>query len=631
MLLAGGVSVAATPASAYAAMLVFHLTLDSCVVEAALAPGHLGPCRLGLVSPRGFSYAHRAVAVVCVWGSPNKAIKLSYPPNACDQSRSTRAPIAARYSSLDPGVIDSYQAVEDFGRTSLCTWNLDHSRFYRPRSMQHFGVPRTLPIAQRIVQPWADLWLSQDLATVPDLHPATVHALKVTPLIKDVPGCVPITLHIFTDGSFFPAVPASDDSDGVESKSAWALLVLAEKSVGDYALVGVASDAISVLPCHADVPSRDVGFTYHSALHSEYMADILAVLFALQHPDTSVSFQVHGDCVGPLMCAKGVQTWSTEPIPHMISSIVMFAQHRIGIEFRHVKGHDWNPWSEAVDALAKFSATTGQPIGRVPQDPVHHDLRVQHNLHWLWTASISGRDRHAWPVLSIDGWCITDYPPAADHVVHPLVPPVQEDKTRVGHVRLKIGSVNVLTLADGPRNQRSLFVTGRLEFLCHQASMLKYCVLGVQESTAKPGSYISGHFVRLVGGGCPSRKRRVEFWLSVDQPYFIDRKHKQCFRKEEATVIADDVGFIIVRIAAAYCSCDFVVGHAPHSSRPASERKLFWSKLSAAVAGRKCSEAFHLFWLLDANADVGSISLLIPLVIVLLGKRMTMVSIFTKP
>ena len=92
------------------------------------APRPLSP-RVG-VSKRLLLCASCGGRCVC-GGSPNKAIKLSYPPNACDQSCSTRAPIAARYSSLDPGVIDSYQAVEDFGRTSLCTWNLDHSRCFR--------------------------------------------------------------------------------------------------------------------------------------------------------------------------------------------------------------------------------------------------------------------------------------------------------------------------------------------------------------------------------------------------------------------------------------------------------------------------------------------------------------------
>ena len=355
-------------------MVVFHPTLDSCVVEPALGPGRLDPCHLVLVSPRGFSYAHRVGADVCVGAPPTKPSSFRIPPMLV----TSRVVLVRRLlPDIHPWILVSSIRIKQsktLGERLCVHGTLITRGFFRPRSMQHFHVPCTLPIALRIVQPWVDLWLSQDLATVPDLHPATVHALKVTPLIRDVPGFVPITLHIFTDGSFVPAVPASDDSDGVESKSAWALLVLAEHSAGDYALVGVASDAISVLPCHADVPSRDVGFTYHSALHSEYMADILAVLFALQHPDTSVSFQVHGDCVGPLMCAKGLQTWSTEPIPHMISSIAMIAQHRIGFEFRHVKGHDWNPWNEAVDALAKFSATSGQPIGRVPQDPVHHDF-----------------------------------------------------------------------------------------------------------------------------------------------------------------------------------------------------------------------------------------------------------------
>ena len=86
-----------------------------------------------------------------------------------------------------------------------------------------------------------------------------------------------------------------------------------------------------------------------------------------------------------------------------------------------------------------------------------------------------------------------------------------------------------------------------------------------------------------------------------------DGQFQQRSCKEDATVVAQGIGFIVVRVASKFCFCDFVVGHAPHSARPPEERNAFWSSLSDALDRRKGSKDFHLFWLLDANAEVGSI------------------------
>ena len=217
-------------------------------------------------------------------------------------------------------------------------------------------------------------------------------------------------------------------------------------------------------------------------------------------------------------------------------------------------------------------------------------------------------DRVAWPTLSPEGLCVTHYAPAADFLVHPLVPPDLIDKgNHTGAVQLKVGTVNLLTAADGPRGMPAHHMSGRIEFLCLQAVKLKYSCLGIQESTAKDVSYMCDSILRLVGGRCPSRNKRVECWLNLDLPYFVDGKLQQRFCKEDATVVAQGIGFIVVRVASQFCSCDFVVGHAPHSARPPQERSAFWSSLSDALDRRKGATDFHLFLLLDANAEVGSI------------------------
>ena len=59
-------------------------------------------------------------------------------------------------------------------------------------------------------------------------------------------------------------------------------------------LWGAVGDAIS-MSFVPEVPSRNLALTRHSALGSEYTADIFALLFILQHEDDKIQFHLYGD------------------------------------------------------------------------------------------------------------------------------------------------------------------------------------------------------------------------------------------------------------------------------------------------------------------------------------------------
>ena len=91
-------------------------------------------------------------------------------------------------------------------------------------------------------------------------------------------------------------------------------------------------------------------------------------------------------------------------------------------------------------------------------------------------------------------------------------------------------------------------------------------------------------------------------WASA----FSRQGQSVCFDREDTTLIFDGVGFALFRVASAVCSCDFIVGHAPHAARSPEERTECWSQVDSAVCRRKYAERFQLFSLLDASASFGS-------------------------
>ena len=70
----------------------------------------------------------------------------------------------------------------------------------------------------------------------------------------------------------------------------------------------------------------------------------------------------------------------------------------------------------------------------------------------------------------------------------------------------------------------------------------------------------------------------------------------------------DGIGYAFFRLAAGYCSCDFIVGHARHGDRLFSERTEFWEVIGKIISNRKQVEKFHLILLFDANVSLGSVS-----------------------
>ena len=107
--------------------------------------------------------------------------------------------------------IDNLYAVEYFAESSDCCWQLDASRFVQPLSSQLFGIPDVRHVVDSLGRSWGSSFaLHSNLILMEDLHPSTVFALDLVPLVELVCGFAPVAYHIFTDGSFMPAVDGEE-------------------------------------------------------------------------------------------------------------------------------------------------------------------------------------------------------------------------------------------------------------------------------------------------------------------------------------------------------------------------------------------------------------------------------------
>ena len=233
-------------------------------------------------------------------------------------------------------------AMQWFVSTPECCFDIDLDRFTAPTSAQYFCVPDVHELLAWISHPWGDrIKLDSSLATLPDLHPSTICPLQHVPIIESVPDFQIAAYHIFTDGSFTRGSAAEKNEVEGDDTSGWALAVVVESCDGDFALAGVMGDVISS-GTFDEQASRHLGLAHHSALGSEYTADVSALLYILQRPAEQASFCLYGDCLGPLHAAEGVGSWANEPCPHLCATIALIVEQRKWNTYRHVKSRDWH-------------------------------------------------------------------------------------------------------------------------------------------------------------------------------------------------------------------------------------------------------------------------------------------------
>ena len=84
--------------------------------------------------------------------------------------------------------------------------------------------------------------------------------------------------------------------------------------------------------------------------HSPMAAD-----FAIRHY-FSGNFVFHGDCLSLVDHARMQGRLQNEPVPALLQSLTYTGQRLKSITYAHVQGHDYHPWNELADVIAKASA-----------------------------------------------------------------------------------------------------------------------------------------------------------------------------------------------------------------------------------------------------------------------------------
>ena len=145
----------------------------------------------------------------------------------------------------------------------------------------------------------------------------------------------------------------------------------------------------------------------------------------------------------------------------------------VGLEYEHVYAHDWNPWNEMADCIAKhMSDNIGSQLTPGPPPFPTEWFENPAVPDWVWMSLLAPADKVAYPLWNADQLVLTEYPPIGDHAHVPLpfdigtLPeaPCLADDPRIA---LRFASANVLTLQDEEakkkQHQKELFTTGRVE------------------------------------------------------------------------------------------------------------------------------------------------------------------------
>ena len=280
------------------------------------------------------------------------------------------------------------------------------------------------------------------------------------PKISDLAHFEAVTMHIFTDGSFF----AAKDDDDAPAASAWALAVVLEDIHGNHAFGSYITDMVHLGSSH-DEFSNFIGIIDHPALASEYVAALVSVLYALQHP-SMLQVVIHSDCLA-IVDHLNMQAGLAWEHAGLLQALAALLGQLKRTDFKHSKGHDWQHWNELVDVIATATASGRQShaVSRpFPSGLLHQPLL----LNWLWLAACNPRDSTAWPHFASDGLVVTKY----DHAAANLYPldAAATIATVDAAISFRVCSANILTSDD--QIAKDDFVedrTSRMGFLLGQA------------------------------------------------------------------------------------------------------------------------------------------------------------------
>ena len=398
---------------------------------------------------------------------------------------------------------------------------------------------------------------------------------------------------IYTDGSSIPTHrhrPAEwHEEKGLADT--WAFVVVGERYYDNEVRVEIIGWLTHPVRYEASCSSF-LGSIYVGSLGAEREAMTWAALWRLsQNINTPTLFR--SDSWTTVMQAQGLVGTATvdgafTALRSSFQALEAALQERL--EVAHIPGHCGDPYNDMADWLVKSERARSFYYKR------------QAISMSIWRPFLP----YFWMIFSqTDG--LPQWNAAGFHVPPPELPLASaglltpdkktSSSTMIAQIHISLASANVGSMYNGEFGH-----AGKLDYLRTQFQKLGLNFLGIQEARTPSLSSKTQQVLRFAGGaqdGCLG----IEFWVNLEQPYAETPLGPAYFAPQHFVVVHHDPRCMLIHVTTEWIDCWIVVGHAPQSGVPLSERAKWWEHLSEFIA--VCPSDARLFALLDANASPG--------------------------
>ena len=321
-------------------------------------------------------------------------------------------------------------------------------------------------------------------------------------------------------------------------------------------------------------------------------------------------FEIVYDCAHTAAIAQGQQAATHNRDLHIvIRALVQWLEVRLHacIHWRHVYGHNHEPWNEAADTLCRYALQTDQFTSSLQTffNICSFDDCDLHSIQWLWMIEHSLAGSHLAPALHGQWWRLNvsapfNHTPDAD--LHPAVRRCRDvvDVSPASQATIRLASANVLTLFPA-QDHASSFLGARAEALAQQFHAAGIHFVGLQETRARlAGHTILEGFHVLSSPATGRGQGGVQLWIRQ----IIPTQHGTIrLRDQDLQILHATSRRLLVRCAYPGLRLLLLVLHAPCEDSE-DELERFWVATTNAIPA--AYRSWTLCVLMDANSRVGS-------------------------
>ena len=390
----------------------------------------------------------------------------------------------------------------------------------------------------------------------------------------------------YVDGSFSPK----------DLKATWAFLAVGSTDEPDGStLLGWSTGKVEV----NSEDSKWLGANKTTAFVAETTALFMAAWFALSLP-TDIAIYFGYDNMSAAKMASG--DWKQNPLHPLVklarATFQLLEVRCINpVRTEHIPAHTDHPWNEFVDSTAKW-ALTHDHCSRVP----NMDLRpwligfrpVVEYLSFCWKLFTETPEYPACydATMTWQRWETKDFQ-EPDFVKNATMN-LATDMTIC--MRINLVSYNVCSLQD---THKKLHDPWKAEYLRAQCEWKNFHIVALQETRNKDDMFLeTPNFYRFASTSA-NGQGGAELWFNRNS----NIAPKMKLTREMFQVVLCTPHLIAVTVESPWLHLLTLSCHAPHSTRPSSERIAWWNLLGQCL--QKFSGDRWVFCLGDFNVQLG--------------------------